>query len=254
MLAINVDASPIGLIIAFLGGVVSILSPCVLPVLPGLVSIVSGATIGELENEKKLGSKVLKICLFFTLGFSSVYIVIGMATTSLSEMFLRNSSTMTRFGGALILIFAFIMLMNHLGWIKLFAKDSRPFLSNAVKDSGAFVTGAAFGFGWSPCFGPIMGAVIAYASTDHNIFSRISIIAAYCIGLCFSMTLIVYSSFRYKRFVLFLKKHLNVFVWTSVLLMIFFGVILLMNKMTWLTSYVTQFLDFIGLDKLITIG
>lgn len=254
MFAVTITASPIGLFFAFLGGVVSILSPCVLPILPGLIGIISGSTIDELENDKKLGRRIITLCTLFSIGFTSVFIVIGLATTELSQSFLRHASVATKVGGVFLIVFATILLINHVTNLSIFGNDKRPLLNKGIKDGGAVATGAAFAFGWSPCIGPILGGVLAYASTEHALIARVSIILAYCAGLCLAMSLVVYASFRYKRFSNFIKKHVGVFVWISIVIMYIFGLILLFDQMTWLTSEVTNLMDLIGLDRLVTIG
>lgn len=254
MLGITITASPIGLFFAFLGGVISILSPCVLPILPGFAGLVSSASIEEIENDKKLLPKVVRMCVLFSVGFSFVYIVIGLTTTQLSQTFLDNSELATRVGGFFLIFFALVLLVNQLTDFKLFSGEKRPFLKSGITDSGAVVTGAAFGFGWSPCIGPILGGVLAYASTEHAISARVAIILSYCIGLCFAMSFIIYSGFKYKRFNSFIRRNVNIFVWISILTMAFFGLLLAMNQFTWLTAELSQFMDMIGLDGLVTIG
>ncbi len=254
MFAIAIDATPLGLFIAFLGGVVSILSPCVLPVLPGLIGVVSGMSISELQDSEKLKSTVIRICTFFSIGFSSVFIVIALATTELSQYFVKNTDVATRIGGFFLILFSFILLMSHVTNIRLFSMENRPFLKKGVTNTGAIGIGGAFAFGWSPCIGPILGGVLAYASTQHSFAARVSTILFYCLGLCFTMSFIVYSSFRYERFTKFLQRNIGVFTWIAILTMAFFGFILFFNKLTWITSELTRFLDAIGLSRLITIG
>lgn len=254
MLAIELTASPIGLLFAFLGGVISILSPCVLPILPALFGVVSGSSIDELQNEEKLARKVIKICLLFTVGFSFVFVLIVLLTTSLSELFVKNSDTATRIGGFFILIFAAILILNQTTKVTLFNTEKRPLLKGAFIDSSAIIAGAAFAFGWSPCLGPILAAVIAYAQTSQSIFSRTAIAFAYCLGLCFAMTLIVYFTLKSHRVVQFLQRNTNVFVWVAIVIMSFFGFILLFDKMNLLTSALSDLLSFIGLDRLVTVG
>jgi cytochrome c-type biogenesis protein len=191
---------------------------------------------------------------FFSIGFSAVFIVIALATTQLSQYFLDNSEIATRIGGFLLIIFALVLFLSHVTDIRFFSMENRPLLKSRVTDSGAVATGAAFAFGWSPCIGPILGGVLAYASTQHSLTARIATILFYCIGLCLTMSLIVYSSFRYQRFAKFLQRNLNVFTWIAILTMAFFGFVLFFNQLTWITSELTRFLDTIGLDGLVTIG
>jgi cytochrome c-type biogenesis protein len=254
MLAVEITASPFGLFIAFLGGIVSILSPCVLPILPGLFSMVSGMTLDELRDDKKLGRRVIVLCSLFSAGFSLVYVIIGLATTQLSSNFIENSEKATQIGGAVLLMLAAFLAIGHLTQFRFFVSEKRPFFVNGITDSGAFITGAAFGFGWSPCIGPILAGVLTYAATENALASRVAIILFYCLGLCFALSAVVYASFRFEKVTNFLKRHLSLFVWLSIGIMTFFGLVLLFNEMAWVTANLTSFLDSIGLDGLVTIG
>ena len=188
------------------------------------------------------------------MGFSLVFIVIALATTQLSLYFLDNSQIATRIGGLFLLIFAAVLFLSHVTNIRFFSIENRPLLKSSITDSGAVATGAAFAFGWSPCIGPILGGVLAYASTQHSLVARISTILFYCLGLCSTMSVIVYSSFRYQRLNKFLLRNLNVFSWIAILTMAFFGLVLFFDQLTWITSELTRLLDAVGLDGLVTIG
>ncbi len=254
MFETDVTAEPIGLFIAFVGGVVSILSPCVLPILPGLFSMVSGMSAEELRGDNQLGRRVLILCALFSAGFSSVFIVIGLTATELNRVFLENSETATRIGGVVLIFLALFLLIGHHTNYRFFMIENRPFLREGITDSGAFITGAAFGFGWSPCIGPILAGVLTYAAIADSLMAAVLVILAYCLGLSIALSVVVYSSFRYERFTNFLKRHLDVFIALTISIMLFFGVILATNQMTWLTNKLILFLDSVGLDSLITIG
>ena len=254
MLAVEVSASPLGLIFAFFGGVISILSPCVLPILPGMMGLISGGSISELGEEEKLGRKIIKLCALFTLGFSFVYVIIGLATTTLSDAFLRHSSTATQVGGIALIVFSLLFLLVNFFNISVLSFEKRPFLREGITNSGTVVTGAAFAFGWSPCLGPILAGVLAYASTENSIFLRVLIILTYCLGLCFAMSLIIYLSLKNNFIVGLIKRHTRTIVVFTFIVMFGFGLILATNNMAWLTQKLIDFMNFIGLKRLVEIG
>lgn len=254
MLAVEINASPIGLLFAFFGGMISILSPCVLPILPGMMGVISGMSLNDLKEDKKLGRRVLVLCSLFTIGFSFVYVVIGLTTTGLSQFFLDNSQQATRIGGIVLICLSFIFLLSNVFSKSIFNYEKRPFFKQGITGSGAVLTGAAFGFGWSPCLGPILAGVLAYASTENNIFFRVLIILTYCIGLCVAMTGVVYLSLKQHWFIGFIKRHMTFVMVFTFLLMFAFGVILATNNMTWLTAKLSSFMDVLGLDNFVTIG
>lgn len=254
MLAVEISASPIGLMFAFFGGVISILSPCVLPILPGMMGLISGSSLDEISQSEKLGRKVIKLCALFTLGFSFVYVIIGLATTALSDVFLEHGSTATRVGGVVLIIFSLLFLLTNVFNVSFVSFDKRPFLKEGITDSGTVITGAAFGFGWSPCLGPILAGVLAYASTEHSILLRILIILTYCLGLCFAMSLVIYFSLRSNKVIGFIKRNTRAIMIFTFLIMFSFGVILATNNMVFLTQKLIDFMELIGLRRLVEIG
>ena len=154
--------------IAFLAGLISFLSPCVLPVIPGYISYISGSSLENLS--KKKNNFVFIKTIFFTLGFSFVFIALGSTVSILGKFLLTNSDILRIIAGIIITIFSFqlIGIINF----KFMNKDMRIFTNQYSNNlTFPFVVGAAFGFGWSPCIGPILGSILTLAAIEEN-FNR----------------------------------------------------------------------------------
>ena len=166
--------------IAFLAGLISFLSPCVLPLIPGYISYISGNSLEKIKERKK--NLIIFKTIFFTLGFSFVFIILGLSASSLGKFFLNNSNTFRIFAGLIIIFFSLQML----GFInfKFMNKDIR-FFSNKYNNSYifSFLLGAAFGFGWTPCIGPILGSILTLAAIEQSISRGVLLLSLYSLGL-----------------------------------------------------------------------
>lgn len=178
------DISSLGMATAFAAGTVSFLSPCVLPLVPGYVSYVAGHTLTHSHHEdrpvQKLSALALSLC--FVLGFSTVFIILGASATVLGQFLLRYQYETNIVGGIIVMVFGLFMT----GIIKL------PWLEHDVRFHGtirgsrplaAFLVGLAFGFGWSPCIGPVLGAILTVSAASATVSSGIALLSAYSLGL-----------------------------------------------------------------------
>ncbi|MEP6998214.1 MAG: cytochrome c biogenesis protein CcdA [Betaproteobacteria bacterium] len=178
------DASNIGLATAFLAGIVSFLSPCVLPVVPGYISYIAGQT-GNGPNEaidKRRRLKALALSVFFVLGFGAVFVILGASATALGRLFLRYRYEANIVGGVIVIVFGLIMLgMLRVRWLQ---RDFRlhPRLAGG-QPATALVLGVAFGFGWTPCIGPILGAILTVSAVQSSLQESIGLLTAYAVGL-----------------------------------------------------------------------
>ena len=168
------------LTVAFLAGVISFLSPCVLPLIPGYISYISGTSFDKLI-EKKRNIIVLKT-IFFTLGFSLVFISLGSTASFVGSFFLNNSNVFRLTAGVFIIFFSF-QLIGFLNF-KFLNKDIRIFTS-VYKNNITFplLVGAAFAFGWTPCIGPILGSIITLAALEESVGKGILLLSFYSLGL-----------------------------------------------------------------------
>lgn len=176
-----VDLSPLGLLLAFAGGFVSFASPCVLPLVPGYVAWVAGADLARAQAER---ARTLRLGLFFVLGFSLVFITLGAAATGFSGVLRRWSAEAALVGGALIFVLG-LMQSGLLRLPSLLLRDLRPVLQHRMlvggTPGGAMLVGAAFAFGWTPCIGPVLAAVLAASAVGAA--DGVALLAAYSAGL-----------------------------------------------------------------------
>ena len=185
--------------IAFLAGMISFLSPCVLPLIPGYISYISGTSFGELK-EKKSNLVVIKT-IFFTLGFSLVFIALGSTASLIGNFFLVNSDLFRIIAGIIIIFFS----LNLIGVLNFnfMNKDIRIF-TNKYSSNMSFplLVGAAFGFGWTPCIGPILGSILALAAIEESLSKSILLLTFYSLGLAIPF---IISGVLIDKFLLFSK-------------------------------------------------
>lgn len=178
------EISNIGILTAFTAGVISFLSPCVLPLVPGYVSYVAGSTLGEQQEGRSLVDRLSTLLLstYFVLGFSTVFVALGASASAISRLLLSYRYEANIIGGAIVILFGVFMTgLVRLPWLQrefrfhADLKGGRPF--------GAYVLGLAFGFGWTPCIGPVLGAILTVSALSATATNGIILLSIYSIGL-----------------------------------------------------------------------
>jgi len=230
----------IELLIAFGAGLISFLSPCVLPLIPGYISFITGNSLNELLESKKIDIRPL---ILFTLGFSFVFIIFGAAASYLGQVLLQNSETLRIIAGLIIIIFSLqligIININFLN----FEKKIYTQKSNNIWFS--FIIGMAFGFGWTPCIGPILGSILALASTEETVFKAIILLSFYSLGLAIPFILSGYLMQRFLMFSKNFKKNINLVTKGGGVLLLITGVLILTNQLQILGYYILNYLPFL---------
>ena len=188
----------IELIIAFGAGLISFLSPCVLPLIPGYVSFITGSTLSEILEKKKIDLLPL---IVFSLGFSFVFIIFGATASFLGQILLQNSQILRIIAGVIIIIFS-LQLIGVLN-IKFLNIEKKFYTKKSNNIFFIFIVGMAFGFGWTPCIGPILGSILALASTEETIYKAILLLSFYSLGLAIPFIL---SGYLMQKFLLFSKN------------------------------------------------
>lgn len=226
-------------IAAFVAGIISFLSPCVLPLVPGYVSLVSGATVEELKDQgtnRKLLSAVMFSSVMFILGFTIVFVALGAVATSIGQMTRQYYPLLARIAGVVIIVFG-LHLTGILKIPALYADKRMHNLGQGHTGWGAFLVGFAFAFGWTPCIGPILGAILALAASASTVFKGIALLAVYSMGLAIPFLLTSLGIDRFLGFYSRFRKHLHRVEVLSGVLLIVFGVLILTRHFTLLSGY-----------------
>ena len=230
----------IELFIAFGAGLISFLSPCVLPLIPGYISFISGASLDELLKNKKINLIPL---ILFTLGFSTVFIIFGAAASYLGQVLLQNSEILRIIAGLIIIIFS-LQLIGILN-ISFLNFEKKIYTKKNKNIWFTFVVGMAFGFGWTPCIGPILGSILALASTEETIFRAIILLSFYSLGLAIPFILSGYLMQRFLMFSKNFKKNINIVSKIGGFILLITGILILTNQLQILGYYILNIFPFL---------
>jgi cytochrome c-type biogenesis protein len=232
----------LSLSIAFFAGLISFISPCVLPLIPGYVSFICGTTLNELNSKSK--NFILKRSLIFSLGFSLVFICLGATASFIGNFLLKNSQILSMVSGLIIIFFSLYLLdlikINFLN--KNFGIYNIKFSNNLLFP---LIVGIGFGFGWTPCIGPILGSILAYASMENSIYKGISLLSLYSLGLAVPF---IISSVIIKKFLLFSKKsrtYLSKIRKFSGITLLITGILIVIQKLQIVGFYLIQIFPFL---------
>ena len=229
----------IELLIAFGAGLISFLSPCVLPLIPGYVSFISGQSLQEILKSKRIN--ILPLILF-CFGFSTVFIILGASASFLGQTLLQNSEILRIIAGIIIIIFSLqlvdVINIPYLNFEKRFdARESRNILF-------PYIIGLAFGFGWTPCIGPILGSILALASIEETLSRAILLLSFYSLGLAIPFVL---SGYLIQKFLLFsknFKKNINIISKIGGAILLITGILILTNQLQAIGFYIIKIFPF----------
>ena len=228
------------LIIAFGAGLISFLSPCVLPLIPGYISYISGSSLNELIDKKKIN---LIPIILFTLGFSLVFIIFGAASTFLGQVLLQNSYELRIAAGLLIVTLSLhiIGIIN----IKFLNYEKRIQTNTNTNFYSPILIGMAFAFGWTPCIGPILGSILVLAATEESINKGIMLLISYSLGLALPFIL---SGYLIQKFLIFsknFKKNINLVSKIGGFILLITGILILTNQLQALGYYLLNIFPFL---------
>ncbi len=228
------------IIIAFGAGLLSFLSPCVLPLIPGYISYISGSSLNDLIKKKNIN---LTPIILFTLGFSIVFIIFGAASTFLGQVLLQNSYELRIVAGLIIIILSLhiIGVIN----LKFLNYEKRIQTSSNVNFYSPILIGMAFAFGWTPCIGPILGSILVLAATEENINKGIFLLIFYSMGLALPFIL---SGYLIQKFLIFsknFKKNINLVSKIGGIILLITGILILTNQLQALGYYLLNIFPFL---------
>ena len=236
------EPGSLGLTVAFLAGVLSFLSPCVLPLVPSYIGFLTGLTLPEITSRRR---HTVTHAALFVLGFSLIFILLGAGATALGRALRVYEDWLARAGGILIIVFGLYLL----GVLRIpgFSAEKRVHLEDKpIGYLGSVLVGVAFGAGWTPCIGPVLGAILGLAATQADLGRGIALLAAYSAGLAVPFLLAALAMDRFVDWFQAFRRHLALVQKVSGALLLVVGLLLVSGQFTrlagWLQGLTPQFL------------
>ena len=232
----------LNLLVAFSAGFISFLSPCVLPLIPGYISYISGQALDEIIKDNK---SVLLKTIFFSIGFSIVFISFGITASFIGKLLISYSNQLRIIAGIIIILFSlqFIGLIN----LKILNSETRFFTKN-YNDNLIFpiIVGAAFGFGWTPCIGPVLGSILALAAIEENISKSILLLSFYSLGLAIPF---IISGILIDKFLFFsksFKKYISTITKIGGAILLLTGIAILTGQLQVFGFFILEYFPSLG--------
>ncbi len=233
----------ISVIAAFLAGLLSFVSPCVLPLVPSYISYITGLSLDQLSDaaeRQRFRSTILVNSLLFIAGFSAVFISFGASASLIGQWLITYQDFIRKIGGLLIIVFGLYLLgalnLKFLSAEKRFHFDSRP-----AGYLGSFLIGIAFAAGWTPCVGPVLGTILLYASTTNSLLTGVGLLTAYSLGLGLPLLL---TALGIDRFLAYFQQ-LRAYMWgvsvVSGVFLVIVGGLIYANSLSAITSFLERY-------------
>ena len=231
------EAASVGIAISFAAGLLSFLSPCVLPLIPSYVTFVTGLTLEDVQRSRRIA---LIHSLLFVLGFTLIFLALGATATTLGRLLGYNREWVGRIGGVLVIILGLYLLgVLNFG---IFSQERRLHLATKpLGYLGTVFVGMAFAAGWTPCIGPILGAVLTYTASSADLDRGLVLLTAYSLGLAVPF---VAAALAIDKFLVFFQKYKKALIWTTRIsgaLLIFVGILMLTDTMRLLSQWLQPF-------------
>ncbi len=261
---------------AFGGGVVSFASPCVLPIVPAYLSVITGLDVAEVRSGARhhLG-RIARDTTLFVAGFSVVFILLGLSATTVGQALFRNHLLLTRLSGAAVLAMALFLIgslvltsnaglpgrlsssagllgRSRIAWIYGEARFHPS--PSRLGPLAAPVAGAAFGFGWTPCIGPILASVLAVAASQGRSLEGATLLACYSLGLGLPFLVTGLALGRLAGAFDWVRRHFAVLTFSSAVVLAGFGILLALDRLSWVTTQLQSALQSVGLGRLVSLG
>jgi cytochrome c-type biogenesis protein len=233
---------------ALFAGLISFISPCVLPLVPAYISFISGVSIDELRNAERrqqTNFRLLMSSLLFIAGFTAVFVLLGATATVVGSFLLKNLGFLSKAAGVVLIIFglhvAGLIRIPFLNYEARFQSDNKP--TSAI---GAFLVGSAFAFGWTPCIGPILGGILAIAGSQETVAKGMLLLLVYSLGLGIPFFLTAAATQRLLRAMNRVKKHFKTVELVSGAFLIVIGVMMFFNLFTALNGMLVKWFPWLN--------
>ena len=238
----------VGILTAFVFGLLSFVSPCVLPIVPGYISFISGVSLDEMqsaEHKKSALRSIMVNSLFFISGFTLIFVLLGATATTLGKTFNEYYSTISRIAGVLLIVFGLQMMglfrIDFLNYEKRFHIRQRK-----LGKFGSFLVGTAFAFGWTPCIGPVLAAILVIASQQDTVYKGIGLLASYSLGLGIPFFLTGLSINAFFNVFNKVKKHFHAIELAGGAMLVVLGVLMITNYLTIISAYFSRWFPFLN--------
>ena len=229
--------------IALIAGIFSFVSPCVLPIVPPYLAFVSGVSLSESSGGAR--SRVVLSSIYFVMGLSTVFIMLGFVASAFGAFFLSNQVLFGRIAGCVILLFGFHFL--GLIQIPILNREARFNMKRGAGPFGAFVLGLAFAFGWVPCIGPQLGAILSLAAQENSVARGTTLLAVYALGLGVPFVLAATSINRLKNIIDRSKPHMRMIERSAGVLLVCVGLLLIFGRFSTISFWLLETFPFLAL-------
>ena len=229
--------------IAFLAGLISFLSPCVLPLIPGYICYISGTSFDKIKEKKR--NLIFVKTVFFTLGFSFVFIALGSTATFVGQFFLVNSNIFRIIAG-LIIVFFSLQLIGIIN-LKFMNRNVRIFTDQYILNlTSPLLVGAAFGFGWTPCIGPILGSILTLAAIEENTNKSILLLSFYSLGLAIPFIISGVLIDKFLSFSKSFRKYISTITKIGGIILLVTGIAILTGQLQVLGFFILEYFPSLG--------
>jgi cytochrome c-type biogenesis protein len=234
----------ITLLAAFAAGFLSFVSPCVLPLIPGYISFVSGVSVEEMRADAPPATSRVQIfftSLAFVLGFSIVFVLLGASATAIGKLMFTKLPLLSKIAGGILIVFG----LHTMGVFRLAFLETEKRVHSQRKPAGPFgamLVGVAFAFGWTPCIGPILGGILAIAGSKNSVGEGITLLAVYSLGLGIPFLLTSLAINQFFGAAKKIRRYYHAIELTSGALLIAIGVLIITGQLTIITRYLQPYL------------
>jgi len=239
---------------SFIAGLLTFLAPCTLPLVPAYLTFISGSSIRGLSNKEQVRSKakVFTNGLFFVLGFSVVFVLLGLFAGTLGGIFMEGKVWLSRIGGLFVILFG-LMMLEIISIPQLLSERKLNINPNTERRgtySFSFLLGVVFGSGWTPCIGPILGSILILAGSSSTALGGALLLSVFSLGLAIPFLLIALGVSKAEKIIDRYSGKSGFITKIGGILLIFLGIALFTGRMNFFTAEVFQFLEFINYDRL----
>jgi cytochrome c-type biogenesis protein len=234
------------LLAAFAAGFLSFVSPCVLPLIPGYISFISGASMEEMRGSGDVAPSTTRLQIFltslaFVIGFSIVFVALGASATAVGKFMFARLPLLSKIAGGVLIVFG----LHTMGVFRLAFLETEKRVHAQRKPAGplgAMLVGVAFAFGWTPCIGPILGGILAIAGSKNSVWEGVVLLAVYSLGLGIPFLITSLAINQFFAAVKRIRRYYHAIEVTSGALLVAIGVLIITGQMTIITRYLQPYL------------